>query len=117
MTICDRIFQIIDEKQLKTADLARLLNIKQSVLSNWKKRNTNPPIDYTLVICDFLGITVEELITGKKTKEELNEDEMKIIENYRLTDNRGKRAIMRTSEDEAEPFKNKQETLSTSRTG
>lgn len=74
MTICERIFKIIDEKHLKTADLARALDIKQSVLSNWKKRNTNPPIEYVLVICEFLDVSVEYLIDGidenNSTKEE-----------------------------------------------
>lgn len=65
MTICERIFDIIDHKNLKTADLARKLNVQQSVISNWKKRNTNPPIEYALVICEFIGVSIEYLITGE----------------------------------------------------
>lgn len=74
MTICERIFKIIEEKQLKTADLARKLGVQQSVISNWKKRNTNPPIEYILVICEFLGISTEYLITGKEIEKQNSND-------------------------------------------
>lgn len=85
MTICERLFETIDKKALKTADLARVLNIKQSVISNWRKRNTNPPIEYALVICDFLGITIEELITGNPGPE-LTIEEQKLVNAYREAD-------------------------------
>lgn len=93
MTICERIFEIIDTKQLKTADLARILNVKQSVLSNWKKRNTNPPIEYALVICEFLGISIEELLTGEKNTG-ITPEEKELIEAYRRAGSTAKEAIM-----------------------
>jgi len=83
MTICDRIFDIIQEKRLKTAELAKKLEIKQSVISNWKKRNTNPPIEYSVVICEFLGISLEYLITGKEKQEGLTENEMEMLKYFR----------------------------------
>ena len=82
MTICERIFELIEEKNLKAADLAKILNIKQSVLTNWKKRNTNPPIEYALVICEFLGVSIQYLITGKDGTE-LTLEEQKLLEAYR----------------------------------
>ena len=112
MTICDRIFQIIDDKQLKTADLARLLNIKQSVLSNWKKRNTDPPMEYTLVICEFLGISVEKLITGKDGNE-LTTEEQQLLEAYRMA----QPAIRYAAKKLLDVPDQEQEELSTSRTG
>ena len=85
MTICERMFEIIEHKQLKTADLAKKLNIRQSVITNWKKRNTNPPIEYILVICEFLGITVEEFITGLPDQK-LSAKEKELIEAYQRAD-------------------------------
>lgn len=93
MTICERIFDMIDKKGLKSADLARLLNIKQSVLSNWRKRNTNPPIEYALAICEFLEISIEELITGIPG-ENLNTEEQELVDAYRRAGVNERRAIL-----------------------
>ena len=101
MTICERIFYLIEEKKLKTSELAKKLNIKQSVITNWKKRNTTPPLEYALVICEFLQITLEYLITGKENNENTPE-EKELIKYYRAADQRGKRTIMRTAKEEAQ---------------
>lgn len=83
MTICERIFDIIEEKRLKASELAKKLEIKQSVISNWKKRNTNPPIEYSVVICEFLEISLEYLITGKEKQEGLTEYETEMLKHFR----------------------------------
>lgn len=85
MTVCERMFEIIDKKSLKTADLAKKLEIKQSVISNWRKRNTNPPIEYILVICEFLEISVEKLITGED-RTNISLEEHKLLEAYQRAD-------------------------------
>jgi len=82
MTICERIFEIMELKQLKPAELAKKLKIQQSVLSNWKKRNTNPPVEYTVVICEFLEVSLHYLLTGKE-ENDLTPEELKILEAYR----------------------------------
>lgn len=82
MTICERIFELIEEKHLKAAELAKLLDVKQSVLTNWKKRNTNPPMEYAIVICEFLGISIQYLLTGKEGNE-LTKEEQQLLEAYR----------------------------------
>lgn len=82
MTISERIFQTIEEKRLKTAELAKKLEISQSVITNWKKRKTTPPMEYTLVICEFLGVSIEYLITGKESNS-LTQDEQQLLEAYR----------------------------------
>lgn len=74
MTVCERIFQKIEEKKLKTSDLARILDVQQSVISNWKKRNTTPPMEYALFICEFLDVSIEWLITGKENQELTSKD-------------------------------------------
>ncbi len=85
MTIIERICKIIEQKNLKTADLAKKLGIRHSVITNWKKRNTNPPMEYTLHICEFLDISVEELITGE-TEKDLTPEEKQLLAAYRAAD-------------------------------
>lgn len=62
MTINQRLFQILDERGIKQADLAKALNIRTSVIGNWKTRGTDPPAEYILHICEFLRISVYELL-------------------------------------------------------
>ena len=65
MTINERIFYTLEEKNLKQADLARKLNVRTSVIASWKTRGSNPPIEYTAQICEFLNITIYELLDIK----------------------------------------------------
>ena len=62
MTINEKIFTEIREKSLKKADLARLLQVNTSVIATWEKRGTNPPAEYLVRICEFLNITIYELL-------------------------------------------------------
>ena len=62
MTINERIFYTLENKHLKQADLARKLNVRTSVIASWKTRGSNPPIEYAAQICEFLNITIYELL-------------------------------------------------------
>ena len=48
------------------ADLCRYLEINTSTMTNWKNRNTDPPVKYIVPICEFFGISYEFLLTGKE---------------------------------------------------
>lgn len=78
MTINEKIFEEIKEKRLKKADLARLLQVNTSVIATWEKRGTNPPAEYLTRICEFLNITIYELLGI--------ENENKIQEAYNAAD-------------------------------
>lgn len=69
MTICERMFSIMEEKNIKSVQLAQKLNINKSVISSWKKRNSNPPIEYTIQICELLNISVYELLGQEPNNE------------------------------------------------
>ena len=62
MNINERIFNTMEEKHLKQADLARILNLKTGAITNWKVRGTTPPMEYAATICEFLGISIYELL-------------------------------------------------------
>ena len=72
MTINEKIFTEIKEKSLKKADLARLLQVNTLVVATWEKRGTNPPAEYLVRICEFLNISIYELLgieNGNKIQE------------------------------------------------
>lgn len=64
--------QLLAEKNLKAADVCRATGIKSPVFSEWKKGKSKPNTEKMLKIANFLGVSVEYLMTGKEesTKKE-----------------------------------------------
>lgn len=90
MTICERMFQIIEEKGKKTADLCRILEIGTGQTTTWKKRNTDPPAKYITQICEFLEVTPEYLLTGKECSNlNLTENEKEMLQHFKKLSERG----------------------------
>lgn len=62
MTVNERIFDMMEKKHIKYADLARYLNVKNNVITNWYNRGTEPPIKYIVPICKLLGVSIYYLL-------------------------------------------------------
>lgn len=86
MEIIERILKTLDEKDKMAVELCRLLNIQQSTFSSWKTRKKNPPAEYLKTIADFLGVSLDYLITGKEgvTKKYTTPTEDELLELFRL---------------------------------
>lgn len=67
MTINERLFTIMDMKGITSADLAKGTGIRANTISDWKTKGTNPSADKIYRICDFMGISVDFLLTGEET--------------------------------------------------
>lgn len=61
--------QLLAEKNLKAADVCRATGIKSPVFSEWKKGKSKPNTEKMLKIANFLGVSVEYLMTGKEESE------------------------------------------------
>ena len=59
--------QIRDSKGYKDSDVARGANVAKSTLSDWKNGRSIPGTDKLIRICQFLGVSVEYLKTGKES--------------------------------------------------
>lgn len=68
MKIIERMFLLMDMKSIRPIDLANELNISKGVISNWKRRNTNPPAEYIKPLANFLGVSTDFLLTGEEGK-------------------------------------------------
>jgi len=64
MTVSQRIFTILDEKKMTQKEFSEKTGIPQSTISDWRKKNTNPASDKILIICETLGVTPYELLSG-----------------------------------------------------
>lgn len=68
MTICERLFDALERKGLTAYGLCKVLGITGTVTTNWKQRNTDPPAKYIVPICEYLGCSVEYLLTGQEAE-------------------------------------------------
>ncbi|SFC94170.1 helix-turn-helix domain-containing protein [Butyrivibrio sp. YAB3001] len=64
MTISDRIFQVLEEKNISQKDFSILTGIPQSTVSDWRKKGTNPAADRIMIICKVLEVSPEWLLSG-----------------------------------------------------
>ena len=69
MTIGERLFKIMSEKNISMPELSRMTGISRHTIFDWQRRNTNPGADKLMVICEALQITPEELLVGKRDNE------------------------------------------------
>ena len=90
MKLIERTLKIMSDKSLKLKDLADCLEVNGSVVSTWKSRNTNPPAEYFPRICDFLGVSLEYIYTGKENSNDIDTNEKYILSLYRQLSSRNK---------------------------
>lgn len=81
MIISERIFYMMEKKNMTQLELSKKTGIATSNISDWKKKKTNPKADCLLSICDALEITPEQLLTGKGIDPEYKDEDV----NYEVT--------------------------------
>jgi transcriptional regulator with XRE-family HTH domain len=64
--ISQRIFEVLGKQGLSKADLAKGAGINPRTVGDWQLKGTNPSSDKIASICDFLGVSVEWLLTGEE---------------------------------------------------
>ena len=64
MTISDRIFERLKQISITQKEFAAKAGIKESTISEWKKKRTNPSSDKILAICRALDVSPEWLLSG-----------------------------------------------------
>lgn len=58
--------RLLDEKNLKNADISRATGISNMTLSDWKNGKTTPKQDKLQKIADFFGVSIDYLMNGKE---------------------------------------------------
>ena len=66
MKIGKRIAILRREKELKQDELAEMLNVSPQAISKWENNQTCPDISLLPRLAEIFGVTVDELLTGKK---------------------------------------------------
>ena len=66
MTLGKRIATLRKEKGIKQEELAQMLDISAQAVSKWENDLTCPDINALPKLAQILGVTVDELLSGKK---------------------------------------------------
>lgn len=67
MTIGNRIAMLRRQRGLKQDELAQMLNVSPQAVSKWENDQSCPDISLLPQLAAILGITVDELLSGKQT--------------------------------------------------
>ena len=69
MTIGKRIAALRREKNLKQDDLAQMLEVSPQAVSKWENDQTCPDISLLPDLARILGVSVDELLSGKREQQ------------------------------------------------
>ena len=81
--IGNRIRKYREDRKLTQIQLAELIGVSNSRLSNWEQGINRPDADSIADICLALNVSPSELLDVKLPTDELNDKERKIIIAYR----------------------------------
>lgn len=72
-----------EQSGLTQKQLAEILGLNNSRISNWEQGANNPPADMIAKLCETLNVSASELLGVKLATDELDIDEREIIKSYR----------------------------------
>ncbi len=74
MDIGEKLFELRKGKNLSQEEVAEKLNVTRQTVSKWETNQSTPDFDKIMPICELFEITTEELLTGKKPEEKVEEE-------------------------------------------
>ena len=87
MIISERIFKILNDKQMSQNAFAKKMGLSGSTISDWKTKKTNPSAEKIIPICEALEVTPEQLLTGKGIDNDFEDNtEQKSSNNFIISD-------------------------------
>lgn len=70
-TLGKRIAALRKQKELRQDDIAQLLDVSPQAVSKWENDQTCPDIGLLLKLAQILGVTTDELLSGKQALQEV----------------------------------------------
>lgn len=69
MTIVDRLLALMDERNLKPAQITRELGISGSSFTDWKKGKGSPSLDVVVKFADYFNVSLDFIVRGEDFKD------------------------------------------------
>lgn len=77
MSIAERLYKLRKEKGLSQEDLANEIGVSRQTISKWETGESTPDFDKIIPLCNFYGITSDELLSGKQNIVEAQKENKK----------------------------------------
>lgn len=99
MSICERLFELMGTQRGRQEQLAAYIGVKPTTITNWKQRNSDPPAKLLIPICEFLGCSLNYLLTGEEKEDAdaiqgISDDALKVARLWDELDVPGKAIIL-----------------------
>ena len=65
MTVGERLYNLRKERNISQEELANILDVSRQTVSKWETDQSSPDFDKIVPLCNYFGITSDELLTGK----------------------------------------------------
>lgn len=75
MSLGQRLLELRKSKKLSQEELAFKLNVTRQTISKWETDQSTPDFDKIVPICELYNISVEELLTGKKEENSVDNND------------------------------------------
>lgn len=77
MTIGERLLKLRKEKNISQEELANELDVSRQTISKWETDQSQPDFDKIIPLCEYFGITSDELLTGNANIKEAKQENVK----------------------------------------
>ena len=77
MTIGERLLKLRKERNLSQEELANVLDVSRQTISKWETDQSSPDFDKIIPLCEYFGITSDELLTGNHNIKEAKQADVK----------------------------------------
>lgn len=77
MTIAERLYNLRKEKNISQEELANALDVSRQTISKWETGESTPDFNKICPLCDYFGITSDELLSGKQNIVEAKKEDKK----------------------------------------
>ena len=93
MIISERIFQIMEEKEIQQIELSERTGIAQSTIADWKRLKKNPSADKIMIICDALNVSPEDILFDTMTSKQKVIYAVEKVQTGKITINQGRKLL------------------------
>ena len=77
MTIGERLYKLRKDKNISQEELANELDVSRQTISKWETEQSQPDFDKIIPLCEYFGITSDELLTGNTNIKEAKQENVK----------------------------------------
>lgn len=77
MAIGNRLYNLRKEKNISQEELANELDVSRQTISKWETDQSQPDFDKIIPLCEYFGITSDELLTGNANIKEAKQENVK----------------------------------------